>query len=78
VQAAGDLVVLQDRSEEEAHARANRVILDEAVSLARSLNKPAAAVLIWDGTSRGSHDITEEFAIEARNRGLEVAEVRTI
>jgi hypothetical protein len=78
VQAAGDLVVLQDGSEEEAYARANCAILDETIALARSLNKPAAAVLIWDGASRGNHDLTEEFGIEARTRGLEVAEVRTV
>jgi len=78
VEAAGDLVILQNVSDDEAYSAANRAILDEAVALARTAQKPPIAVLIWDGVSRGVGDLTEEFGAEARRRGLAVTEVRTI
>jgi hypothetical protein len=78
VEAAGDLVILQNGSDGEAYSAANHAILDEAVALATAVHKPAVAVLIWDGVSRGDHDLTEEFGVEARKRGLAVSEVRTI
>jgi hypothetical protein len=78
MEAAGDLVILQNGSEDEAYSAANRAILDEAVELAEAIHESATAVLIWDGVSRGDHDLTEEFGAEARKRGLAVTEVRTI
>jgi hypothetical protein len=78
VNAAGDLVVLENASDDEAYAAANGAILKEAVALAKAIHKPAIAVLIWDGVSRGDHDLTEEFGAEARKRGLAVTEVQTI
>jgi len=78
MEAEGDLVILQNGSEDEAYSAANRAILDEAVELAEAIHESATAVLIWDGVSRGDHDLTEEFGAEARKRGLAVTEVRTI
>jgi hypothetical protein len=78
VAAAGDLMVLHNGSDDQAYSAANRAILDEAVALAQAVHEPAIAVLIWDGASRGDHDLTEEFGAEARRRGLAVTEVRTI
>ena len=78
VEAAGDLVVLPAVSDAEAFAAANRGILDEALSLGRTMHQPAEAVLVWDGKSRGDHDVTEDFGTEARKRGLTVHEVRTV
>jgi hypothetical protein len=78
MEAEGDLVILQNGSEDEAYSAANRAILDEAVELAEAVHEPATAVLIWDGVPRGDHDLTEEFGAEARKRGLAVTEVRTI
>jgi hypothetical protein len=78
VEAAGDLVILQSGSDDEAYSAANRAILDEAVDLAKAVHQPATAVLIWDGVSRGDHDLTEEFGTEARKRRLAVTDVRTI
>lgn len=78
VQAKGDLVVMEETSDEEAYSAANLAILDEAASLAKQLDYPATAALVWDGVSRGDHDITEEFGIEARKRGLAVIEVKTV
>jgi hypothetical protein len=78
VAAVGDLVVLLNGEGEEAYSVANRAILDETVELARALHKPAIAVLIWDGVSRGDQDLTEEFGAEARKRELPVTEILTI
>lgn len=78
VEAAGDLVILQTASDNEAYSSANRAILDEAVTLAKAVHEPITAVVIWDGASRGAHDLTEEFGAEARKRRLGVREVRTI
>jgi hypothetical protein len=78
VEAAGDVVTLRDLPDDEAYSAANRAILDEAMSLAKAANKPVTVVLVWDGASRGKHDVTEEFGLEARRRGLPVAEIRTI
>jgi hypothetical protein len=78
VEAVGDLVILQNGSDDEAYSAANRAILDEAVAMAKAARQPATAVLIWDGVSRGNGDLTEEFGAEARRRGLAVMEVRTL
>jgi hypothetical protein len=78
VQANGDLVVMENTSDEEAYSAANLAIFHEAASLAKQLHYPTGAALVWDGVSRGDHDITEEFGIEARKRGLAVIEVKTI
>jgi hypothetical protein len=77
VEAAGDLVVLQNRSDDEPYSAANRAILDEALALAKALHQPVAAVLIWNGISRHDHDLTEEFRVEALKRGLETTEILT-
>jgi hypothetical protein len=78
VETAGDLVLMQRTSEEEAYLAANRAILDEAASLEEQLHYPVSAALVWEGISRGDHDITEDFGVEARKRGLAVVEVKTI
>ena len=78
VETAGDLIILQNEPSDDAYSSANHVILDEAVALAKEFHQPATAVLIWDGVSRGDHDLTEHFGAEARKRGLDVVEIRTI
>jgi hypothetical protein len=78
VDAAGDLLIVRQPSGDEGYSAANLAILDEAISLAKILHMPTGAALIWDGTSRGKGDITDEFGIEARKRGLPVVEVKTL
>jgi hypothetical protein len=78
VERAGELELMEKMPDEEPYLAANRAILDQAVSLAKQLHYPVGAALVWDGNSRGHHDITEEFGIEARKRGLAVVEVSTI
>jgi hypothetical protein len=78
VEAAGDLVVLQAASGEEAYAVANGAILNETMALATASDENAIAILIWDGASRGANDLTEQFGREARKHGLGVKEISTI
>ncbi len=72
------VVVSKAASDDEAFSAANAAILDEAVLMGRQLHLAACAALVWDGMSRGEHDVTEEFGAEARKRGLTVLEVKTV
>jgi hypothetical protein len=76
--ASGDLVFIPETLDAEAYAAANQAIFDEAISLARELNQPVTAVLVWDCAKSGPHDMTEEFGIEAVKRGVKMQEVKTI
>jgi hypothetical protein len=78
VQKAGDLRILDLKSEEESYAGTNHVIVDEAISLGQKLRVPVNAVLVWDGKSRGKGDLTEEFGRYARSRKVAVIEVMTV
>lgn len=77
VEAAGDLVVIHIPREEEAYSATNRRILDESILLGEQFREPVIAVLVWNGSSRGSDDLTAAFGADARNRGLPVIEVLT-
>jgi hypothetical protein len=77
-EASGDLIVLVESSDEHGYRVANRVILDATSAFMKELRQPASAVLVWEGASRGDADITEDFGIEAKRRGLPVLEVLTI
>lgn len=86
VQAAGNLVILNDEgANDEIFATTNRVILDEALTLAHQTPhykrdqaaNSVLAVLVWDGQPRGEGDLTVDFADEARARGLPVLEIAT-
>jgi hypothetical protein len=76
--ADGNLIFLDQTSPKPNYYSASRAILDEAAALAEKLGTFASAALIWDGVSRGDHDVTEEFGKEARKRGLPVVEVSTL
>jgi len=77
-EASGNLVVIAKTSDDQAYSAVNRAILDEAILMAAQLKQPVAACIVWDGASRGAHDLTEEFGVEARKRGLAVVERMTI
>lgn len=73
-----DLVVLSKaEAGDRPYAAANRVILGQAVALAGDPQE-VLAVIVWEGRSRGEGDLTEQFAGEARARGIEVVEIRTV
>lgn len=75
----GGLIVLDDAGEgQEAYARANARILDEAQRVAENGGVDVLALAVWDGQSRGDGDLTEAFMRLARERGIAVSEVPTL
>lgn len=74
---ADDLVVMSgSRGDDTAYVKANETILDEALMLAGSAER-AAAALVWEGRARGTSDATHAFGESARRRNLEVVVVST-
>lgn len=63
-------VVPACENEQTAYAAANRAILETARGLALRTGDRAAAVLLWDGRSRGAGDLTAEFGSEAQRMGF--------
>ncbi|MFZ1133995.1 MAG: hypothetical protein WAN69_03560 [Candidatus Korobacteraceae bacterium] len=78
VDEAGDLITLGRVGDVDPYSMTSERILDEAVELARQLEEPAGAVMMWDGTIRDKPDYTAEFGVSARRRGLPIFEVRTV
>ena len=78
VEKSGDLLVIHANSEGTAYAEVNHEILDQALSLGQQLQDRTTAVLVWDGKPRGEGDLTEEFGVSARNKGIPVVEVMTL
>jgi hypothetical protein len=74
----GDLLLIPPSSEDKAYAEANHVIVDEALSLGLEFQQPITAVLVWDGKSRGEGDLTEEFGLYARTKGIPVVDLMTL
>jgi hypothetical protein len=79
VERQGDLVILgYEQSDAAAYARTNAAIVDEALRIARQDGKLAQALVVWDGKSRGSSDLTAQFLDEARGKGMPILEVLTL
>ena len=87
VEAAGNLVILKEEGEDDTiFALTNRIILDEAQSLARRHFQDQSglaandilAVIVWEGRPRGEGDLTADFANEARARAIPVTQIVTI
>jgi hypothetical protein len=84
--ARGDLVELGfAEGDDAAYSAANVVIIDEARRLAGASEQgPAAgspalvALVIWEGGSRGSGDMTHQFAELARSSGFQIDTILTI
>ncbi len=75
----GDLVLLGlPGDDERAYQRANDAILQQALALGASSRDQVAALLVWNGVSRGAGDMTASFGEAARRLGLEVLEVSTL
>ncbi|MGH9720863.1 MAG: hypothetical protein ACRD8O_11675 [Bryobacteraceae bacterium] len=66
------------KDEKGVYVRTNEAILDEAIALARESAVKAAAVIVWNGESRGAEDVTAAFADQARARGMEVFSIPTL
>jgi hypothetical protein len=79
VERQGDLVILgYKQSDAAAYARTNAAIVDEALRIARLEGKLAQALVVWDGESRGSSDLTADFLDKARGKGMPILQVLTL
>jgi hypothetical protein len=81
-----DLIILPGLSEGlPAYQAVNRALVAEAMTLGRcvgeadpgNLSDTVKALIIWDGRSRSSKDVTWHFAEVARSHALPVLEIRT-
>jgi hypothetical protein len=61
-----------------AYAAANSKILDEATAWAARSDRRAKAMVVWNGFSRGTTDLTDDFRRLAIGRNLEVIYVPTL
>jgi hypothetical protein len=77
--ATGDVVTIatDPLDDDDAYRAATDAILDDAIEVAAGCSEPAAALVVWEGRSRGAGDLTELFRDQARARGLLIVEVLT-
>ena len=68
--AGGDLMVLASECEDGAYARTNHTIIEEAIALGNHLEDSVSALLVWEGKARGAGDLTEEFGLYAKKKGV--------
>ena len=61
-----------------AYAAVNSRIFEEATAWAASSNRSALAMVAWNGSSRGTTDLTDDFRRLAIERNLEVIYVPTL
>jgi hypothetical protein len=74
-----DIVTLEGLGEGDgAYIATNHAILQNANALAGQGNDQAMAALVWDGTARGSSDVTASFGADASALGLRVVHVKTL
>lgn len=78
VSACGDLVELAlDPKQSGTYHEANAGIFREAEGLAGGHEDDIAALVLWNGATRGTGDVTEAFLKDARRRGWPVTEIDT-
>jgi hypothetical protein len=74
-----DLVELAlDPNDAGTYQHANAQIFREAESLARMAHEHCGTLVLWNGATRGSGDVTEAFLTEAHRRRWLVAEIDTL
>jgi hypothetical protein len=74
-----DVVELNlERDNGEAYSTVNSKILDEAAEWAAMSGRRALAVVVWNGFSRGTTDMTDAFRKLALNRKMEAIPVPTL
>jgi hypothetical protein len=79
VEAQGDLVEFaHDKDDMQTFFTGNLDILNQAQWLAGQTGEDLAALIVWDGNSRGADDVTGHFKQEAEARGFGVAEILTL
>jgi len=78
VQAHGDLVILSTTSGDSPYQETNHRVVGEALSIGGAIHQPVVAVCVWEGSSRGKGDLTEEFSTYSKQLGIQVREVFTL
>ncbi|MCI0665125.1 MAG: hypothetical protein L0220_29015 [Acidobacteria bacterium] len=80
VESLGDLVEFaHDKDKEETYFATNIDILDQAARIADEMKgEDVAALVVWNGESRGKSDVTGHFREEAKKRGAQVSEIITL
>jgi len=79
VESHGDLVEFaHDKDDMQTYFTGNLEILDQAQQLAQELQTSVAALVVWNGESRGPDDVTGHFKQTAEERGFGMAEILTV
>jgi hypothetical protein len=79
VERQAEVVILDcKQSDPDAYARTNAAIVDEALQIAQQEGTVAQALIVWNGKSRGSTDLTSQFVDHAREKGMPILEVLTL
>jgi len=79
VESQGGLVEhAHDKDDGQTYFTGNLEILDHAQLLAQELKTGAAALVVWNGESRGADDVTGHFKQEALARGMDTPEILTM
>jgi hypothetical protein len=74
-----DVVTLEGQGEgTQAYVAVNQIILRDAIALAREMKIRAIGALVWEGSPRGSDDVTASFGTDARALGLRLVHVDTL
>ncbi len=77
--ASGDLVeATHDPNDNATWFAGNLDILNEAQSLAIKTHTDLAALIVWEGQSRGADDVSGHLKATAEDRGIGIAEVFTL
>jgi hypothetical protein len=76
--ASGNLILMNQVESKPDYFLGTQAILNEAAAIAERLGASAGAALVWNGSSHGENDVTEEFGVEARKRGMSIVEVSTL
>lgn len=63
---------------QEGYLETNLKLLDRGQQLARENGVTAEALVIWNGISRGSDDVTAHFLHQAKSRKMTVLEISTM
>jgi hypothetical protein len=78
LQAAGDVVILEESSDDNGYAAVGEAVLTEAERIAQENGDRLVAMVIWDGRPRPGVDLTARFRESAGLRGFEIVDVLTL
>lgn len=78
LETSGDLLILDESSDDSGYAAVGEAILDEAERIARENGNQLVAMVVWEGRPRPGVDLTARFRESARRRGFEIDDVLTI